>query len=126
MSPLILLLMMLKVYIYKNCDTCRKAKKYLNAKEVECELIPIREKPPSVNELRVMLDNYKGDMRRLFNTSGRDYRDLNLKDKLSKMKEIEALELLSKNGNLVKRPFAINGKDGAVGFSESVWDDLFL
>ena len=126
MSPLILLLMMLKVYIYKNCDTCRKAKKYLNAKEVEYELIPIREQPPSVNELRVMLDNYKGDMRRLFNTSGRDYRDLNLKDKLSKMKEIEALELLSKNGNLVKRPFAINGKDGAVGFSESVWGDLFL
>ena len=118
--------MMLKVYIYKNCDTCRKAKKYLNAKEVECELIPIREQPPSVNELRVMLDNYKGDMRRLFNTSGRDYRDLNLKDKLSKMKEIEAFELLSKNGNLVKRPFAINGKDGAVGFIESVWSDLFL
>ena len=126
MSPLILLLMMLKVYIYKNCDTCRKAKKYLNAKEVEYELIPIREQPPSFNELRVMLDNYKGDIRRLFNTSGRDYRDLNLKDKLSKMKEIEALELLSKNGNLVKRPFAINGKNGAVGFSESVWGDLFF
>ena len=118
--------MKLKVYIYKNCDTCRKAKKYLNAKEIECELIPIREQPPSVKELRVMLNNYKGDMRRLFNTSGGDYRDLNLKDKLPKMSEREALELLSRNGNLVKRPFAIKGRYGAVGFSESVWDGLLL
>jgi arsenate reductase len=118
--------MKLNFYIYKNCGTCRKAKKFLTAKEIEFEEIPIREKPPSIKDLHVMLDIYKGDIRRLFNTSGVDYRAMNLKDKLPDLKDSEALKLLSNNGNLIKRPFAIRGKEGAVGFSEAVWGDLFL
>ena len=73
-----------------------------------------------------MLNNYNRDVRKLFNTSGGDYRALNLKDKLPVMNDSEALKLLSDNGNLVKRPFAISGNSGSVGFSESVWNDLFL
>ena len=73
-----------------------------------------------------MLNNYNSDVRKLFNTSGGDYRALNLKDKLPVMDDSEALKLLSDNGNLVKRPFAIRGNSGFVGFSESVWNDLFL
>ena len=118
--------MKLRVYIYKNCDTCRKAKKYLINKGIECDFIPIREQPPSVKELRIMLNNYNSDVRKLFNTSGGDYRALNLKEKLPVMDDSEALKLLSDNGNLVKRPFAIRGNCGSVGFSEAVWNDLFL
>ena len=51
---------------------------------------------------------------------------MNLKDKLPTLKDSEALKLLSNNGNLIKRPFAIRGKEGAVGFNEVVWCDLFL
>ena len=120
------LFMKLNFYTYKNCDTCRKAKKFLTAKEIEFEEIPIREKPPLIKDLHVMLDIYKGDIRRLFNTSGVDYRAMNLKDKLPTLKDSEALKLLSNNGNLIKRPFAIRGKEGAVGFSEAAWGDLFL
>ena len=82
--------------------------------------------PHKIKDLHVMLDIYKGDIRRLFNTSGVDYRAMNLKDKLPTLKDSEALKLLSNNGNLIKRPFVIRGKEGAVGFSEVVWCDLFL
>ena len=51
---------------------------------------------------------------------------MNLKDKLPTLKDSEALKLLSNNGNLIKRPFVTRGKEGAVGFSEVVWCDLFL
>ena len=118
--------MKLKFYAYKNCDTCRKARKYLDGKKVEYELIPIREQPPTKAELETMLSNHGGNIRKLFNTSGGDYKALNMKEKLPNMTDAEAINLLSKNGNLVKRPFALKAKTGVVGFNESAWGGLFL
>jgi len=69
-----------------------------------------------------MLAVYEGDMRRLFNTSGQDYKALNLKDKLPSLGQDEALKLLAGNGNLVKRPFLLAGSRGLVGFKEAEWD----
>ena len=116
----------MKVYAYKNCDTCRKAKKFLEAKGIDHELIPIREQPPTESELKAMLACYEGNIRKLFNTSGGDYKSMNMKEKLPGMSKSEAIDLLTKNGNLIKRPFAIVGKAGTVGFNEAAWSDLFL
>ncbi len=113
--------MKLKVYVYKSCDTCRKAKKHLDKKGLKYKLIPIREQPPTKVELRTMLANYDGNIQKLFNTSGGDYKALNLKEKLTNMTDEEAIKLLSENGNLVKRPFAIAGNRGIVGFREEEW-----
>jgi arsenate reductase len=113
-------------FSYKNCDTCRKARKYLDRKGIEYELIPIREQPPTKAELETMLANHDGNIRKLFNTSGGDYKAMNMKEKLSNITDAEAINLLSKNGNLIKRPFAIKAKTGVVGFNESAWGDLFL
>ena len=115
--------MKLKFYAYKNCDTCRKARKYLDGKGVEYELIPIREQPPTKVELETMLANHDGNIRKLFNTSGGDYKDLNLKEKLPNMSQTDAIDLLSKNGNLIKRPFVIFGDRGLVGFKEKEWGE---
>jgi len=117
--------MILKVYAYKNCDTCRKALRWLEENDVQHEIVPIREQPPSETELRRMQAVYGGDLRKLFNTSGQDYKALNLKDKLPRMSEAEALRLLSKNGNLVKRPFTLNERAGAVGFKAEEWKTKF-
>ena len=115
--------MKLKFYTYKNCDTCRKAIKYLDGKGVGYELIPIREQPPTKAELKTMLDSQVGNVRKLYNTSGGDYRALNLKEKLPNMTKAEAIGLLSKNGNLIKRPFVIVGDRGLVGFKEMEWGE---
>jgi arsenate reductase len=116
--------MSLRVYAYANCDTCRKALKFLAAKKVAHEVIPIRETPPTVAELRKMLGYVDGDLRRLFNTAGQDYRALDMKSRLPKMTEEEALKLLASNGNLVKRPFALSKNAGVVGFREEEWERL--
>ncbi len=44
--------MSLRVYAYEKCDTCRRALKFLAAKKVAHEVIPIRAQPPTVAELR--------------------------------------------------------------------------
>ena len=115
--------MKLKLYAYKNCDTCRKAIKYLDEKGAEYELIPIREQPPTKAELKTMLASHDGNTRKLFNTSGGDYKALNLKEKLPNVTKMEVIDLLSKNGNLIKRPFLIAGDRGLVGFREKEWGE---
>jgi arsenate reductase len=112
------------IYVYRNCGTCREALKWLDAKGIASEVKAIRETPPTQAELKVALTAAGGDLRRLFNTSGVDYRELGMKDKLPGMGEAEAFELLSKNGNLVKRPFFIDGSKVLVGFKEAEWSTV--
>lgn len=112
---------MLVIYTYANCDRCRMATKWLTAEGIAFTERPIRETPPTVAELRTMLAAYGGDRRRLFNTSGRDYRAMQLGAKLPALAESAALKLLADNGNLVKRPFLIGSGVALVGFDESVW-----
>lgn len=115
---------MLKIYTYSKCSTCREALHFLTGHRQQFHEIAIREQPPSRDELRRMLTIYGGDMRRLFNTSGQDYRALDLKTRLPRMSTDETIELLSRNGNLVKRPFLLTPTGGRVGFKEEEWSEL--
>ena len=114
------------VYTYANCDTCRRAVKWLRAQNIALAEKPIRETPPSPAELRTMLKRLGGpaSLKKLFNTSGVDYRAQKLGEKLPALTEAEAIALLAGNGNLVKRPFALGAGDagaGLVGFDEAAW-----
>jgi arsenate reductase len=115
---------MVRVYTYEKCSTCRNALKFLAARGVKAEVIPIREQPPTKTELKRMLGLMGGELRRLFNTSGLDYKALGMKDRLPGMSESEAIVLLSQNGNLVKRPFLLTKEGGTVGFDEAAWKKL--
>ena len=116
----------MKIYTYKNCSTCRKATKFLDAQGIAYTEIPIREQPPTTAELKKMLGHLDGKLKKLFNTSGRDYREQKLKDTLPTMSTAEALDLLRSNGNLVKRPFVLSKGTGTVGFKEEAWRKLFV
>ena len=116
---------MLKVYLYAKCSTCQNALKWLRARGVKFTEQAIRETPPTAAELSAMLTAAGGQVRRLFNTSGMDYRALGLGEKLDSMSTDEALALLASNGNLVKRPFALDEKAGVflTGFREADWEN---
>ena len=64
-------------------------------------------------------------MQKVFNTSGIQYRELKIKEKLKSMTEKEAIDLLASNGRLIKRPIAVNKDKITVGFNveeyEQVW-----
>jgi arsenate reductase (glutaredoxin) len=114
---------MLQVYAYKSCSSCRSATKWLQAKGITFEEKAIRETPPTQAELRHVLKLKSGS---LFNTSGTDYRELGIKDKLPTASVDEALAWLAANGNLIKRPFVVDIQQdiGLVGFKESEWQSL--
>lgn len=116
---------MLTVYTYAKCSTCRAATKWLRDRGLPFEERAIRETPPSSAELRRMLAARGGEIRRLFNTSGADYREQRLGEKLPGLSEAEALALLAGNGNLVKRPFALGDGVALTGFDEAAWEAVF-
>ncbi len=119
----------IKVYEYAKCSTCVKALKFLKQKKVDFEACPIVENPPSLSELKMMLEILKKQEKgisKLFNTSGVLYKEMNLSTKLKSMSESEALQLLSEHGKLVKRPFVLIDKTtGFVGFNEADWGNVF-
>ncbi len=117
---------MIKIYTYQKCSTCRNATNWLTDNGIAFEEHPIKETRPTEAELDTMLDAYNGEIRRLFNTSGMDYRNMGLKDKLPGMSKEEAYKLLRSNGMLVKRPFLLGGSYNAVGFRQQDWETNLL
>ena len=114
----------MRFYGYKGCGSCKKALKWLQERNIDAQMIAIRDQPPTIEELQIAL-KAKGKVKPLFNTSGLDYRAMKLKDLLPSMSDAEALSLLNQHGNLVKRPFIIRGNDALIGFKEPEWDDFF-
>jgi arsenate reductase (glutaredoxin) len=106
----------MKLFSYNKCGTCRKAKKFLDTCKISYNEIDITETPPSKSILKKAI-KLKG-MKKLFNTSGEQYKKLNIKDKIGSMTEVEAIDLLSGNGRLVKRPIAVDDNRITVGFNE--------
>ena len=101
---------------YDKCGTCKKAEKYLLDKGYTLEKRDIKSEKPLLEELTAWYKASGLPLKRFYNTSGKLYKELNLKDKIPTMSEEEQLELLASDGMLVKRPIVVNGNDVLIGF----------
>ena len=112
---------------YPPCSTCKKAKKWLDDHGISYTDRHIKENNPSYEELKNWYAISGMPLKKFFNTSGLQYRALELKDKLPTMREEEQLQLLSSDGMLVKRPVLVTD-DGKVltGFKEADWEKTLL
>ena len=101
---------------YDKCGTCKKAEKYLLDKGFTLEKRDIKSEKASLEELTAWYKASGLPLKRFYNTSGKLYKELNLKEKIPTMSEEEQLELLASDGMLVKRPILVNGNDVLIGF----------
>ena len=108
---------MLKFYGYKQCSTCRKAEQFLQQAGIAYEFIDITGNPPSADELAAIVERANVSLNKLFNTSGVQYRELKIKERLPALSGPEVLVLLAGNGRLIKRPLVTDGKRATVGFN---------
>lgn len=108
---------------YPKCTTCQRARKWLEEKGVDVTIRDIKLENPSAEELRTWWTVSGLPLKKLFNTSGLQYKALGLKDKLPTMTEEEQLSLLSSDGMLVKRPILVGDGFVRVGFREKEWED---
>ena len=106
---------------YPKCTTCIRAKKFLKENELDFEDRHIAENKPSKDELREWLIKSGLTINKFFNTSGKLYRELELKDKVKVLDQEELLEILASDGMLVKRPIIVTEENVLVGFKEDQW-----
>jgi len=108
---------MIKIYGIKNCDSVRKALKYLKYHNMSYEFIDFRETPVEQNTINQWLQST--DIKTLFNTRGTTYRTLGLKDLNLNDKQKE--EWLAKENMLIKRPVITFNNNVIVGYNESLY-----
>lgn len=113
--------MSIVVYQYPNCGTCKKALRFLEDEGVEFRKKDIVEAPPSKVLLGKAYKLSRLPIRKLFNTSGKSYREGGYKDRLAEMTENEALSALAADGKLIKRPLVMGDGFALVGFEEAAW-----
>ena len=107
---------------YPKCTTCRRAQALLDAKAAEYDFRDIKTDNPTEAELRTWQAKSGLPLKRFFNTSGLQYRALELAKRLPSMTEDEQFRLLATDGMLVKRPILVSGDLVLVGFKEAEWE----
>ena len=111
---------------YPKCGTCQKARRWLDEHQIVCEIRNIKDEKPGVEELKTWVERSGLPLKRFFNTSGLQYKALELKDKLPHMSEEEKLALLASDGMLVKRPLLVGEDSVLVGFREEEYERALL
>ena len=112
---------------YPPCSTCKKAKQWLLDHNIPFTARHIKEDNPTFEELSQWHEASGLPLKRFFNTSGLQYRALELKDWLPVMSEEEQLRLLASDGMLVKRPVIVLGNGRVLtGFKEKEWEEALL
>ena len=111
-------------YSYPKCSTCRKAAKWLDANNINYQFKDIVKEPPSKKFLELALLQFSLDKKKIFNTRGKSFKSIDF-DVLDLTNE-KTIELLSKDGKLIKRPFlVIKDSKLILGFNESEYTHNF-
>jgi arsenate reductase len=107
--------MTLQIYGIPNCETCKKALKWLDINVVDFEFINLKEKAPSRKEIAqwVAILGSKA----LRNTSGKSYRELG--EEKQEWTEEQWIDAFAKDAMLIKRPLFLDDEEAIhVGFRQ--------
>lgn len=105
---------MLRVFGIPNCDTVKKAKRFLDESGVNYEFCNFKKEPPTMQQL---LDWEKQVGEDLVNKKGRTFRLI--KEDFETLGQKERLKLLQTNTSAIKRPLIErDGKVLTLGFDE--------
>jgi arsenate reductase len=101
----------IQLYGIRNCDTVRKAIKYLDVNDIRYQFIDYRKNPISLEKLQTIVSIVGWE--NLINRRSTTYRSLSEKQK----KNIN-YDLVLNYPTLIKRPVLISEDEVLVGFSE--------
>lgn len=117
--------MALTMYWYPNCGTCKKAKKWFDDRDISYTLVHIVVETPNEAEIKELIEKSELPARKFFNTSGKVYREQNMKDKIKDASLDEMVTYLASNGMLIKRPIVTDGETVTVGFKEETFENIW-
>jgi Spx/MgsR family transcriptional regulator len=112
----------IKLYGISNCDTVKKARKWLDDKGISYEFVDFRKKPLTAAQLKRWADTVGWES--LINKRSRTWREL---DKLTQnsLNKSNALKLMQEMPTLIKRPVMDTGDNFIIGFDSATYEELF-
>lgn len=105
---------MVQIYGIPNCDSVKKAIKYLKAHNIEYEFIDFKLNPVGLDRVNEWLE--MSDIKSLFNARSTTYRNLKLKE--LNLNDVQKSEYLAKENMLIKRPVITFDNSIIVGYNE--------
>lgn len=106
---------------YPKCGTCRNALKWLSENNIVAKTRDITIQNPTEEELSEWIAKSNLPIKKFFNTSGKVYKEQNLKEKVNSASPEELIKILASNGMVVKRPLVVTPDFVLVGFDEGEW-----
>lgn len=117
--------MKVQFFEYSKCSTCVKARRWLEARSISFNAIPIVEQPPGRRQLLQWMKGSALEPKKFFNTSGVSYREGKFGEKLPSMTLEQMSDALAADGKLIKRPLLVDGDRVLVGFDEKAYREHF-
>lgn len=108
---------MITLYGLKNCDTCRKASKALEASGRDVKFHDVKKEPISRDQLASFVEAFGVD--KLVNKKSTTWRGL---DEAARQRD--PLDLLAENPSLMKRPVIVDGEEKYLGWQGDVQASL--
>lgn len=112
---------MIKLYGIPNCDTIKKARRWLEQQQQPYQFIDYREQPLSQAQLQAAIDELGYD--KVLNNRSTTYRQLPATDK-DQLDANKALQLLQQHPTLIKRPLLHCALGYRIGFTEASYQQL--
>lgn len=110
------------LYGLDNCDTCKKARKWLLHAGIAHQFIDYRKVPVAAEVLKAWAAKLGWEA--LINRSGTTWRAL-LPNRKNPGSDAEYVLLVRENPSLVRRPIVVIGDQVHLGFSHGMFEKLF-
>lgn len=112
---------MLQMYGIKNCDTVKKARKFLEENNVDYEFHDFKKTAPTKKQIDTWLKHI--DWQVLLNMRGMTWRKLD-DDTKAAINKTNAIKLMLENASIIKRPILEVGTKLFVGFNPDDYESL--
>ncbi len=114
---------MLKLYGIKNCDTVKKATKWLDEKKIKYQFHDYKKDGVDAVFLEQLLEKF--GFEKLLNRKGTTWRQLSAEEQSEIVDNKSALKLMQEKPSIIKRPIADLGAKQLIGFDVNEYEKVF-
>ena len=107
---------MVKIYVTPTCSSCRKAKKWLDERNVEYKEINLLQTKLTNEDLNLILKNTENGFDDIISTRSKVIKDNNID--INEMTVSELKQFIIDNPTILRRPIIVDDKRLQVGYNE--------
>ena len=110
------------LYGIANCDTVKKAKKWLDNNQISYQFIDFKKQGANPEDVCNWIE--RAGIGKVLNKRGTTWRKLSAEQQEFRSQE-EAVNLICENPTLIKRPVLVDGETLEIGFKENNYQAVF-